>query len=394
MRAKTARKSSTAVRSRSAMSWPPRPSRCPIPTTEPLLVAIVRGLFAEGAMPPGSVVDAGANDGTEACVYAESSPDRVVHAIEPLKSNIAAIHRLRRVVNMSNIQPLMAGLGNASTAVIPEAKPQAQPFGPRPDAAQLRRRRRRRRLLSNTQITASSHAHAHFSVYRLDDLFAATWADERLGFAHFDLEGFELSVLQGARKTIERDRPIFTAEIFVHNRPRLTAAVLRFAEVELAYRAYVVEEQCGIPADCRNALFVPKELVPLLRRSPTLDIAANSGHPHHSHHPHRHPHPHSHNSGVLIPTDADTVNALAYGPVCDARDGRSPPCCGGTNATTFEGGGVGWCCKNACVQRWLTSLDNAGFAALGARAGSPPLQHSYLAWAPRGAPRERLFGWT
>ena len=195
-----------------------------------------------------------------------------------------------------------------------------------------------------------------------------------MGFAHFDLEGFELSVLQGARKTIERDRPIFTAEIFVHNRPRLTAAVLRFAEVELAYRAYVVEEQCGMPADCRNALFVPKELVPLLRRSPTLDIAANSG--------------------VLIPTDADTVSALAYGPVCDARDGRSPPCCGGTNATTFEDGGVGWCCKNACVQRWLTSLDNAGLVALGARAGRPPLQHSYLAWAPRGAPRERLFGWT
>ena len=356
------------------MAWPPRPSRCPIPTTEPLLVAIVRGLFAEGAIPPGSVVDAGANDGTEACVYAESSPDRVVHAVEPLKSNIAAIHRLRRAVNMSNIHPLMAGLGNASTAVIPAEEPQAQPIGPRPDAAQLRRRRRRRRLLSNTQITASSRVHPHFSVYRLDDLFAATWADERLGFAHFDLEGFELSVLQGARKTIERDRPIFTAEIFVHNRPRLTAAVLRFAEVELAYRAYVVEEQCGIPADCRNALFVPKELVPLLRRSPTLDIAANSG--------------------VLIPTDADTVSALAYGPVCDARDGRSPPCCGGTNATTFEDGGVGWCCKNACVQRWLTSLDNAGLAALGARAGRPPLQHSYLAWAPRGAPRERLFGWT
>ena len=99
-----------------SMAWPPRTSRCPIPNSEPLLVAIVRGLFAEGAMPPGSVVDAGANDGSEACVYAESSPDRVVHAVEPLKSNIAAIHRLRKAVNLSNIHPLLAGLGNASTA--------------------------------------------------------------------------------------------------------------------------------------------------------------------------------------------------------------------------------------------------------------------------------------
>ena len=355
------------------MAWPPRTSRCPIPNTEPLLVAIVRGLFAEGAMPPGSVVDAGANDGSEACVYAESSPDRVVHAVEPLKSNIAAIHRLRKAVNLSNIHPLMAGLGNASTAVLPAVKLPAQPIGPPPDEPAQLRRRRRRRLLSNSQITTASHLHSHFPVHRLDDLFAATWADERLGFAHFDLEGFELSVLHGARRTIERDRPIFTAEIFVHNRPRLTAAVLRFAEVELAYRAYVVEEQCGMPADCRNALFVPKELVPLLRRSPTLDIAANSG--------------------FLIPTDADTVSALAYGPVCDARDGTNA-CCGGKNATTFEDGGTGWCCKNACVQRWLTSLDNAGLAALGAIAGRPPLQHSYLAWAPHGAPRSRLFGWT
>ena len=106
----------------------------------------------------------------------------------------------------------------------------AQPRGPPPDEPAQLRRRRRRRLLSNSQMTTASHLHSHFPVHRLDDLFAATWGDERLGFAHFDLEGFELSlsVLHGARRTIERDRPIFTADIFVHNRPRLTVAVLRF----------------------------------------------------------------------------------------------------------------------------------------------------------------------
>ena len=356
--------------------------RCPLPSSEPLLIAIVRGLFAEGAMPPGSIVDAGANDGTEACVYAESAPDRLVHAVEPLRNNIAAIHRLRRAVNMSNIHPLMAGLGNASTAALPAKQSPGQLLDGRRDetAPTMRSRRRRRRLLSNTQVSSQGQKSdsSHFSVYRLDDLFADTWAEERLGFAHFDLEGFELSVLHGARKTIERDRPIFTAELFVHNRPRLTAAVLRYAVDELAYRAYVVEEQCGVPADCRNALFVPKEIVWLLRRSPTLDIAANSG--------------------VLIPTTADSVSALAYGPVCDAREGNKA-CCGGANATTFEDGGIGWCCKNPCVQRWLTGLDDAGVASLGARARRPPdlrppVQHSWQAWGARGTPPSRLFGWT
>ena len=320
-------------------------------------------------MPLGNVVDAGANDGTEACIYAEGSPDRLVHAVEPLKSNVALIHQLTRAVNLSNIRPLMAGLGNTTTGVLPQS-PTQSPRDPRAQALS----RRRRRLLSSSQVKSSSHGRSRFPVYRLDDLFAGAWAGERLGFAHLDLEGFELLVLHGARETICRDRPIFTAEIFVHNRPHLTASVLRFADSELGYRAYVVEEQCGIPADCRNALFVPKELVPLLRRSPTFDIASTSG--------------------VLIPANAESVTALAYGPVCDARDGQSPPCCGGTNASTFEDGGIGWCCKNACVQRWLTSLDNADLRSLGASAGRPPLQHSYLAWQARGPPLSRLFGWT
>ena len=199
-------------------------------------------------MPPGSVVDAGANDGIEACIYAESSPDRLVHAIEPLKSNVALIHKLSREVNLSNIHPLMAGLGNTTTAPLPHSQIS-------------RSTRRHRRLLSSSQVKSSSHGHSRFPMFRLDDLFARLWAGERLGFAHFDLEGFELFVLHGARETIRRDRPIFTAEVFVHNRPRLTASVFRYADGELGYRAFVVEEQCGIPADCRNALFVPKELV-------------------------------------------------------------------------------------------------------------------------------------
>ena len=48
---------------------------------EPLLRSLIGGLFAEsGLVPPGSVIDAGANRGEEACYYAERQPQRLVPA--------------------------------------------------------------------------------------------------------------------------------------------------------------------------------------------------------------------------------------------------------------------------------------------------------------------------
>ena len=48
-------------------------------THEILFSSIMRGLLVEGNVPAGSLVDAGANTGNEACHYAAAAPERVVY---------------------------------------------------------------------------------------------------------------------------------------------------------------------------------------------------------------------------------------------------------------------------------------------------------------------------
>ena len=191
----------------------------------------MRGLFAENAMPASSVVDAGAAEGTEACIYGEHAPDRLIHAVDPIERNLVDLQSRMRDANITNVVALHAGLGDKTVGV-----GHSKLFLRAGHMAQEGARGARR---------------ASFPTYRLDDLFTGLWSGERLGFAHLDLEGFELLVLRGARDTIMKDRPIFTVEVFVHNKPKMTEDLLAFA-ASLGYQTWLVEEQCGMPADCRN----------------------------------------------------------------------------------------------------------------------------------------------
>ena len=55
---------------------------------ERVLFTLIQSLLLEGLAPQGNIVDAGANDGDEACLLAVMGrPHRVVHALEPLHQN-------------------------------------------------------------------------------------------------------------------------------------------------------------------------------------------------------------------------------------------------------------------------------------------------------------------
>ena len=51
---------------------------------------------------------------------------------------------------------------------------------------------------------------------------------------------------------------MFTVEVHPHNKPNETAALLQEIWL-LGYRSFLVEEQCGVPVDCRNLLNLPRE---------------------------------------------------------------------------------------------------------------------------------------
>ena len=315
---------------------------CPPIWKESIFRSIIGGLFAEGLVPPGSVVDAGANSGEEACYYAERS-GRTVHAVEPIASNVAHIEK-KYGAHLHNLKAMQGGLGSQNRLVFHSAAAAGD------DNQQAARHVGIGLQVGSMQDTAESVSESQsgdrgvFRVYRVDDLFDASvgaWRGERLGFAHFDVEGAELDVLNGARATISRDRPLFTTECFVHNYANATVALLQTIE-EMNYSSFLVEEQCGIPADCRNLINIPRERLLDFSGSAAIDLASSVRR--------------------LKAVSSRTISSFAHAAVC----APGAACCAGGPASAKNYTGSWWktpCCNPKCVQNWVASLSGSQGAA-------------------------------
>ena len=95
-----------------------RPRNCRMkPPFEVMLNAIVAGLLGEGAVPNGSIVDAGAQYGRWACYYAAVAPGRLVHAIDPNADYVAHMRKRYTLRRLPNLRPLHGGLSKDSAPV-------------------------------------------------------------------------------------------------------------------------------------------------------------------------------------------------------------------------------------------------------------------------------------
>ena len=243
-----------------------RATRCPTPT-EPIFRSIIGGLFAEHLMPTGSIVDVGANTGDDACFYAERQPQRLVHAIDPMRQNVDHIIR-SFAAHLPNLRAEAGALGAERGWL------DIRSLAVHATAAGLGAQLTRDTMKSSARSRQRRRAAGSVPIHTLDHLFMkGRWIGERLAFGHFDVEGNEMSLLQGAMGVIRRDRPVFTTEVFVHNRRALTRMVLRTV-ASLDYVALVIEEECGIPADCRNVLHLPRERLASFANSSTFELAA------------------------------------------------------------------------------------------------------------------------
>ena len=305
---------------------------CPRPFSELLFHEILGGLLGSGSLPPGSIIDAGANDGADSCFYAEAAHSRIVHAVEPLAQNVKAIEQLAR--HRPNLRPMLGGLGNSRRLVYPSVQDARKPSGLGAQITNFNEQG-----WSSSVSSTQGKGITPFQVERIDDLFfGGNWSHESLGFAHFDLEGGELSVLEGAERTIRRDRPIFTVEVNVHREPATTAALLRRIS-SLGYIMFAVQENCGAPwADCRNVMAFPLEWLRQQQHALHADGAAVLNL--------------AHLARLLVQVTAENIAQRSGYPACQ----RGGECCRGVEKSKER---LGQCpCLISCVQQWWRNQPN------------------------------------
>jgi FkbM family methyltransferase len=231
---------------------------CATPSVELVFNGILAGLLLEGRIPPGSLIDAGANSGEWTCLMAPLDRTRIVHAIDPLRANVA--HVTSHARRCKNVRAAHHGLGARRERVDPGPTDTAR-AGHQIQQGQLMRR-----------VADGTGSQGAFDVYTVDDLFARNYTGEQLGLAHFDVEGMDMAVVEGARQTILKDRPVFTVELTVHKDAQLTQKFMALLST-LDYDSYLVEEVCGDRVDCRNLINIPRSRTHEFMHSPTLDMA-------------------------------------------------------------------------------------------------------------------------
>jgi FkbM family methyltransferase len=190
---------------------------------------IMASLFQEKQIPPGDVLDVGAHNGGWSCMYACLDPDRTVHPVDPSPK---LIHKMR--CPHPNFKPHNAAISNRSGFMHFNAG-DADFVG-----------------------TIGHHAEAQpgdIPIQTLDYLFLELWQSTP-GFLHIDVEGFELQVLQGANKVINKYQPVFSIEIHVVENKEFTVELIKYAE-NFGYHIYMVNEVCGMRVDCRNFICFP-----------------------------------------------------------------------------------------------------------------------------------------
>ena len=287
-------------------------SKCPRPKYETILTSIVGGLINEGRMPPGAIIDAGAFMGEWACFYAQQDRKRHVIALDP---DLWLVHHMRRTYGSShpNLNPMHGALGASSISAVHRAQSHLDGFN-------IFKPKGSREWYDEHQNGTFS-----FPSFTIDELFESK-EPTVLGFASLDLEGHELQALKGGRHTILRDLPVLTTEVWTHHNPEKTKALLMYTH-DLGYDSFLIEEVCGMRADMRNVLHIPRKRAHLFVGSHVLDMAISSK--------------------VLFAVNANTILKFAF-PCC----ARGRECCPGPDHR--------YCCTHWRVHMYLNRVITSG----------------------------------
>ncbi len=213
----------------------------------------------------GVVLDVGGHAGQFAKLFARMAPDGKVYTVEPGTYALSILRPAIRFNRLSNITILPVGLSDApgrATLHVPIKQSGSIGFG-----------------LGHIKRDPSLHEcrrtlHHPISLTTVDDLVESE-ALTRLDFIKADIEGFELRMIRGSRRTLSHFRPALMMEV---NRRRLARAGNTPEELHaflalLDYDVYKFRSnlQAFGPADPKESgdfFFVPKERSSTLRTRP------------------------------------------------------------------------------------------------------------------------------
>lgn len=266
---------------------------------EPLLKSLVGIIFREEGLlsTKGSVLDVGAQFGENACKYAVLAPHRTVYALDPSPTNTKFMKE-KFQVKLPNLKVLTMGIGKQEGIEKIHNRGDANSKG-------------------NDKYHIQSTDVESFEVTTIDSMFYNK--GEKLAFAHIDVEGVELDVLKGGSKTINRDRPLFTIELTVHENVTYTQEIVNYI-YDLGYEPYLINEVCGFPRmDFRNVLCIPRENNRYLITSDLFNLLAATN--------------------AIIRINADSIFEWVY-PCCKLGE----ECCPINDSS---------CCHQNIVQKWL-----------------------------------------
>jgi len=186
------------------------------------------------------VFDVGAHAGQFTKLFAAMAPQGHVYAFEPgayARSILDKVHRLKRLKNVTVIPQGLSDEEKTATLRIPFKKSGSLGFGLGSLGAEADGRKHHEDTVSLTTIDAFCDR-AHL---------------ERLDFIKADIEGWEMNMLSGGRKTIERFKPAVMLEL---NEGALKRACTSPAEL----RAFLVTlgyQEVEMPVG-KDSLFIPK----------------------------------------------------------------------------------------------------------------------------------------
>ena len=178
----------------------------------------------------GSVLDIGANIGIMTVHLGQKLPHSVIHAFEPMPTNVSVLKRIIAKFNLKSVQLHEIALGDAAGSVkmiLPEnGKTKMQGLS----------------HVKHDSITEWNEGEEfEVPLNTLDNILQT----EKVQGIKIDVENFEYYALKGGMQILEKDHPIIYAELWDNENRRNCFELLK----SLSYHTFIVEGNQLVPFD-------------------------------------------------------------------------------------------------------------------------------------------------